>query len=166
MKIKAALCSTFLFFAFLANAVSLEDYEKTLKLPDSDQKFSKLYEIDSSLASRIERFSEKSESLRKYVKENPARFQEWGEPFQDVFSTTDFWIKKIENKKHPAIGEYEYQNLSMKVAYLSEGGIEDAKAKEKVISLYSQWLKRFPKHSRSNEAKKELEATKRFKLHP
>ena len=93
------------------------------------------------------RYNQTPNRFEKHVMENPDQFASGQEGLYYI-SANGYWTKKIKDIHHPVLADYAYQNIMFFYDGVWEGGGDGFRHKEELISMFSEWVNKYPEHDK------------------
>ena len=144
---------------------------------DCDEKFALLYYADVRIARNAHegffyndkinprgRYEKKPNQYEQEIIQNPERFISAAEGFYSI-SVGDYWVKRINDPDHPAIGTFKLRGIRRFDTAVWEDG-DGTMHSPKLIRDYEKWIRTFPDHEQVATVRKRIKELRQFTRRP
>lgn len=155
----------------LVESDSLRAVELLLAIPDCDEKFAALYRAEARIAARSdhEYFYQNQVNPRGWNDRSPSAFEQYVIDHVDHFHSAgegapiranDFWLRRIANRRHEAIGDFELHVMRVFDESVWKDGDGRAHSR-KLIRDYEEWLQAWPSHPSAPSVRRRIDELRR-----
>jgi hypothetical protein len=148
-------------------SVPLKAVEMAEQLPGCDDKFALLYRAEVKMAAGSDEsyyyngkvnpqggYGKEPNELERYVIEHSEHFETASEG--SPIRAGDYWLRKIRDRKHEVLGEFELGAIRS----LDEGVWEDGDGSmhtPELLREYGAWLEKWPHHPQAGQVRQRVE---------